>query len=109
MDLAIKVVDADGKSFVEDLDGELMYFMGHRGEELRPTVQDDFLLENFKGEHVPLCLYHKTRFDTLEDARRFICQVSLSYEIEKLEGMQQTPEIAGSLALAQEELRRYKE
>lgn len=108
MDLAIKVVDADGKSFVEDLDDESMYFMGKRGEELRPTVQDDFLLENFKGEHVPPCLYHMARFDALEDARRFICQVSLSYEIEKLEGMQQTPEVQGSIMLAREERRMYE-
>ena len=108
MDLAVKVIDVDGKSFVEDLDRETMYFMGRRDEKLRPTVQEDFLLENFKGEHVPPCLYHQERFSTLEEAHEFICKVSLKYEIERLGEREQTPETAGSLLLAREELRMYE-
>ena len=110
MTFEIISLDVEGKAFAIDTNGRKVYHMPNYREGFRQAVEVDYFPMNLQGFLLPADLYHDKAFDNLDDARRFVCRLSIGENIRNTEEHLKNDKVNGRLRESKERiLNLYKE
>ncbi len=77
MEIKIISVTVSGKSFFQDLESGVIYYMDRRGDNVRVSQDSDFYAMNTQGVFIDDSLFSSKKFGSLESARKYASKLSI--------------------------------